>query len=71
MLKCIREENDQNRACCTVCQKEFGYGGEEGARAQRETEFQVYGMRQANTSESTKSFLFPKKTPMLSPNSGC
>ena len=61
----IREINNQSRAHCMTCQKEFGHCGEEGMKVLLETGPQTSGMRQASTSKSIQFFVSPK-TPMLS-----
>lgn len=54
----IRKVNNQNRAYCTICKKEYeiGYGGERNVKAHMETE----------PHNQSKVFSFPNKTPTFS-----
>lgn len=59
----IREVNNQNRAFCTVCRKEFGFGcGREGdVKAHMETVSHKSRMRQASVSKPIKSVFMSQK----------
>ncbi|XP_023378429.1 uncharacterized protein LOC105304797 isoform X2 [Pteropus vampyrus] len=59
----IREVNNQNRAFCTICRKEFGFGcGREGdVKAHMETVSHKSRMRQASVSKPIKSVFMSQK----------